>query len=201
MSDGPYRRDASSVADETAALQLMERVRDGDASAFAELLALYWHPLVAYGSGLLDSVDAAEDIVQDAFVRLWARRAEWQARGPVRSYLYRITRNLALNERRRRKVHGMWLANRHSEPTRRNPTPLEIVEADEVESAFEQAMAALPPRRREVFVLARYHHLSYHQIAEVLQVSRQTVANQMSAALAMLRVALANVMDEASRAK
>jgi RNA polymerase sigma-70 factor (ECF subfamily) len=56
----------------------------------------------------------------------------------------------------------------------------------------ESAITALPERRREIFVLSRYHGLSYREIAEVLEISPQTVANQLSAALATLRESLAS---------
>jgi RNA polymerase sigma-70 factor (ECF subfamily) len=59
-----------------------------------------------------------------------------------------------------------------------------------LEDAFREALGALPPRKREVFTLARFQGLSYAEIAGVLGTSPQTVANQMSAALQQLRVAL-----------
>ena len=64
---------------------------------------------------------------------------------------------------------------------------LELVEQAEERAAVERAIAALPPRRREIFILVRVHGLSYGEVAEILQISPQTVANQMSAALTTLR--------------
>lgn len=199
MFDGEPQPDAPCPLDEAKGPELMERLRLGDASAFDELLGLYWQPLVAYGAALLGSVDAGEDVAQEAFIRAWQRRAEWQPRGSVRSYLYRITRNLALNEQRRRTIRKRWLEHRRGDTPRPNPTPLQILEGDELSAGIERAIEALPERRREVFVLARFHDLSYRQIAEVMEISPQTVANQMSAALSELRQSLAHWMDEMPR--
>jgi len=68
---------------------------------------------------------------------------------------------------------------------------MELAEHGQLSDAVRSALADLPPRRREVFSLARFHGLSYAEIAETLDVSPQTVANQMSAALSTLRKQLA----------
>jgi RNA polymerase sigma-70 factor, ECF subfamily len=69
------------------------------------------------------------------------------------------------------------------------------VEENELLRYFERAVSHLPPRRQEIFVLARAHGLSHQEIAEVMKISPQTVANQMSAALADLRQALGPLLD------
>lgn len=177
---------------------LPDDVRTGTASTLDELLKLHWHPLVSYASHLLDSADAAEDVVQETFLRLWERRTEWSHTDSV-SFLYRITRNLALNEQRRRKVRARWLLT--GEPLRRpGPTPLESAQESELRGAVEHALHALPPRRREAFVLARFHGLSYRQIAKVMGTSPQTTANQISAALVDLRRALEPFLEEPTTA-
>ena len=73
-----------------------------DAAALDDLLRQFWHPLVAYVARLLGETEAAEDIVQRAFVRLWERGHSVPAGDDVRPFLYRMVRNLASNEWRRR---------------------------------------------------------------------------------------------------
>jgi RNA polymerase sigma-70 factor (ECF subfamily) len=177
---------------------LMRRVRASDASALDELLSVYWAPVVGYVTGMLASADHAEDVAQEAFIELWRRRAAWEERGPVRAYLYRTARNLALNEQRRQKVRVRWVERVRRQPMARAPaTPGEVFEGRELDSAVERALASLPARRREVFVLVRYHGLTYRQTAEVMGISQQTVANQLTAALADLRHALEPYVSEA----
>jgi len=181
-------------------LELMQRVRADDVSALDALLSLYWRPLVVYALDIVGSVDAAEDVVQDVFVRVWSRRSEWRAHGSVRSFLYRITRNRALNERRARRVRELWAARESAEDAAAPATPLRLLETREVSQQVRRAIAALPARQREIITLARFHGLSHAQIAEVLGISQHTVANHIRAAFAALRDALRPLLDRDSPA-
>jgi RNA polymerase sigma-70 factor (ECF subfamily) len=166
-----------------------------DADALDELLRQFWRPLVAYASRLLDDTEAAEDLVQRAFVRLWEYGHAVPAGDEVRPFLYRIVRNLASNEWRRRETRRSWL---HGESMLHPPPamPSQDIEEDELAAALAAAVERLPARRREVFVLSRYHALTNAQIAEVLSIAPQTVANQLVSALRELRVMLGPYLDE-----
>jgi RNA polymerase sigma-70 factor (ECF subfamily) len=175
------------------------RLRAGDAAALEILLAELWEPVVRFVLPLVDGQDAAEDVAQRAFLRVWDERLALRADGAVRAVLYRAARNLALNERRDRRTRLRLLDARAREGERAGAgaparSPLELLEAAELRRAAAAAIAALPERRREVFVLARYHGMSYGEIAEILELSPQTVANTMSAALAALRRELGGVL-------
>ena len=71
----------------------------------------------------------------------------------------------------------------------------EAAQAAELEEAFERAVSALPPRCQEVFRLSRYHHLTYAEVAQVMQISTKTVEVQMGRALTALRRRLAAWRD------
>jgi len=169
---------------------LMELALRGDAGAFADLVRRYWSPLAAYARRLLDgNREAGEDLAQEAFLRIWNGRLQWRPTGSVRAFLYGLVRNLALNERRSAHVR-LRAAGRIRAMLRewyQRPSPLELVEQAEERAAIERAIACLPPRRREIFILVRVHGMSYGEAAQVLEISPQTVANQMSAALTTLR--------------
>ena len=166
-----------------------------DAEALGRLLRQFWHPLVAYVSRLLGDTEAAEDVVQRAFVRLWERGHAVPGGDDVRPFLYRVVRNLASNEWRRQQTQRSWL---DEEAVLRLPTamPSQGVEEDELAAALAAAVERLPGRRREVFVLSRYHALSNAQIADVLSIAPQTVANHLVSALRELRVMLGPYLDE-----
>lgn len=176
--------------------ELMERLQRDDAEALEALLRRYWRPLVAFAVGFVREMDVAEDIVQETFIRVWQRRADWQPNGSVRSFVYRITRNLSLNEQRAREVRERWRTRGLKQHPQSPVTPAQHFEAEALEIAVQAAVEALPERRRQVFVLARYHNLSRHQIAAVMGISPQTVANQLSAALSTLRDALAPFIQD-----
>jgi len=166
-------------------LALLSRIRRADTGALAILLERHWAPVVTYVLGLLDSRDAAEDVAQETFVRLWERREAWELEGSVRALLLRVARNLSLDELRRRSAQ-----ERTARAAPRNAlqlTPDEELEKLEVRTVIARAVESLPQRRREVFILVHHHGLSYREAAEVLDLSPQTVANHLTMALADLR--------------
>lgn len=175
--------------------EIIRGLQQGDQASLDSLLDRFWTPLVTYAASLLQNWDMAEDIVQETFVRLWTRREEWGAEGSVRALLFQVTRNLALDEARRKRRHLALLQEREIE-ARLTPTPAEELTGRQLQEAYQTALAALPERRREVFLLSRSHGLSYQQIATVMEISPQTVANQLSAALADLRHHLAHFLGE-----
>lgn len=168
----------------------MERLHAGEPSALDDLIQRYWHALVAYAARMLDDADAAEDVVQDALLSVWSERDRWTPSDRLRGFLYQVTRNLALNELEKRKVRERWAETAKRQPRRKVPTPHDLTEQAELQAFLDAAVEALPPRRREVFILARYHAHSYGEISKIMNISPQTVANQMSAALDDLRRAL-----------
>ena len=173
-------------------LTLMRRLKAGDEQAMAALLSQHWADVVRYVFGLLGSWDQAEDVAQDAFVRLWARREKWSGGSPG-ALLHRIARNAALD---------VLKSPRHTAP-REDPdtltsqdTPDRDVELSELEQVVSKGVENLPPRRREIFKLVRESGFSYAEIAEIMKISRQTVANHVSLALSDLRVMLRPFLPE-----
>ena len=188
----PPAPDAPAAATQEDPLApLMAAIRDGSESALGRLMAVCWPELVRYGARRLGDVEVARDIAQEAFVQVWERRRGWRPRGSVRAYLYRIVRNLVIDERRRRAVRRRWLARQEHSPSARPATPAEVLDARIVAEAFEAAVASLPNRRREVFELVFMRGLSHAEAAAVMNISAQTVANQMTSALGTVRRAVA----------
>ncbi|HLU26031.1 MAG TPA: sigma-70 family RNA polymerase sigma factor [Longimicrobiales bacterium] len=176
-------------------VELMHRLRGGDTAALDEALRRYWSPVVAYLLRICDESDVAEDVAQRTFLRLWERRSDWRPDGSLRGLLFRVARNIAISEYRSE------LARERAEAVNAAfavdpPTPLALRESEELRDALDRAIEALPTRRREVFVLRCIHELSYREIAEIMGISTQTVANQLSAALATLRATLGPLLDD-----
>ena len=179
---------------DAADIALLARVLNGDEAGLAALLNRHWHSLVRYSQSILEDRDAAEDVVQQVFVRLWEHRETWGLEGSVLGLLFRMTRNLSLDEGRQREARKR-AADRAVAP-QRDPGPVESLESDEIVSAVQSALVKLPQRRREVFVLVRQYGLSYRETAEALGVAPQTVANHLSMALVDLKEALAPIVAD-----
>jgi RNA polymerase sigma-70 factor, ECF subfamily len=176
--------------------ECLDRLRRGSAEALDELLHGYWKSLAAYAEQLVDGrSDLAEDLVQEAFVRLWEKRATWRESSAPAPILYTLVRNLALNEKRNRATRSLLL-RLQSYTTRAGITPERELEGRELGEAIDRAVEALPARRREVFRLAWFHGLSYQEVADVLSITPRTVANQMSSALKELRAVLGTHLEE-----
>ncbi|MQA91682.1 MAG: sigma-70 family RNA polymerase sigma factor [Gemmatimonas sp.] len=186
----PYVPPSGSMGDSFAPLEdesIARRLRAGDPAALQSVIDAYWAPLLDYVQSILGDPDEGEDIVQEALVRLWTKRGSGPVDTPVAPFLFRVVRNLALNRSRDLGVRMRFALSRLGMPVVRSPTPADDCAASELATAVDAALARLPARRREVFELSRVHGLSYQQIAEVLEISPQTVANQMSRALLDLR--------------
>ena len=171
--------------------EVIERVRSGDAEILERLMANYWGDLVRYADGILGGSGDGQDVVQEAFIRFWSRRERWGAEGSVKALLYTVTRNAAIDERRK-GARGATVRLDPETPSR-DPSPYDQVREDELRRAAAVAVDRLPPKRQEVFRLIREGGLTYKEVATVLGLSAQTVANQMSLALADLRKALETV--------
>lgn len=177
---------------------LMAAVAEGDRVAFRVLLRRYWAPLVAYSAEFVLDRDVGQDVVQRTFIQVWKTRDRWTPSSTVNAYLYRITRNLSLNARRdrtlRQERHEGW--GRAENRTAGVRTPDQHLEIDFLRREVQGALDQLSERRREVFVLSRFHGLTHREIAEARGTSPQTVSNQLSAALKELRATLSHLLDE-----
>jgi len=179
---GPRLDDRSTVEPQVANsdrnVLLMKRLALGESAALGELMEKHWSGLVRYATSLLGCGDAAEDVAQAVFVHVWETRREWSESGSVVGYLIRIARNLSVARVRHEAVR----IRRMPEILRlvpRSRSPLEASQHTEFQGALEQALRALPARRREAFELVRLHGLSLSEAGGVMGVSRRTVANHL----------------------
>lgn len=174
---------------------LMIALRDGSTAALEELMAVYWGPLVRWAARELGDEDLARDLIQETFVQVWQRRSRWASRGSPRAYLFCIMRNLLIDERRKRKVRSRWLLRSRRNEPRLPATPEDDLDAVRLWEAYQRALDKLPERRREAFLLVYIRGLSHAEVAEVMQVSPQTVANQIVSAVRQLREDLDPLID------
>ncbi len=175
---------------------LVRALRSDDPDALRQLMNTHWAPLVGFAHRILSGVGDPEDTVQTAFVRLWSRRYQLEETGSLRSFLYTIVRNASLDELRKRARRDE--AQSKATPPLSPRTPYEDVQGAELQRLAASAVARLPERRREVFRLVREEGLSYQEIAEIMDLSPQTVANHMSLAMADLRTALRPYLSDRS---
>jgi len=163
----------------------------GDEADFRVLFDTLYGALRRYACSLVDDMAAAEDLVQEAFVRLWDRRASLGSEIPREAYLYRTVRNLALNARRDQKTRQRLLADPAVHDGAGSPSALPGPDAhldgDELAIRLSAYLADLPPRQREAIHLSRFDGLSHGDVAIAMGCSPRTVNNHLVAALSTLR--------------
>jgi RNA polymerase sigma-70 factor (ECF subfamily) len=190
LDSSPYWEPPRHISDE----ELLARIGRNDTAALELALRQYWTLVVDYIERLTGSEDAAEDVAQRAFCQLWDRRSHWRTTGSLRALLCRIARNYAVSEHRRHRADERS-AEAFVELTRPTSPTRDRIETEQLRVALDREIALLPERRREILVLRCVHDLSYREIADVMNIAQQTVANQLSSALATLRVSLRDLLD------
>lgn len=160
-------------------------IRASDHEAFASLYEATHSALLRYAWTLIQDEDAGYDVLQEAYMKLWGMRRRIDPTRSLEALLFRIVRNIAYKRYRRRR-HQLQLLRPLEEEAVASPIT-EEVHADMLAGRVKQWVAAMPPRRREVFELSRTSGLSHQEIAELLGVSPKTVNNHLVAALRELR--------------
>jgi len=164
-------------------VQLILRAQAGDRDAFAGLFAQYKNLVYKTAYLLLDNHDEAEDALQEIFVRVHRSLAGFDPRkGAFSTWLYRITFNHCLNERRRRRAPLTTLDEIHPALVREFPGE-RLAEKE----ALEQAIQALSDRQKAVVILRYYWELSYAEISDILEIPLGTVKSRLDLALKTLR--------------
>lgn len=171
--------------------ELAQRAGQGDPAAFEELVRRYEDRLYGF---LFHRVRAwAEDVYQEAWMKVWSHLPRYEARERFGAWLFTIARNAAADaaerEGRRRGV-PLDAPGDEGAPIERVPGrggPEEDAEAGDLRARIDAALAALPPEQREVFLLREYGGLSFKEIAEAQGCPLGTALARMRYALAKLR--------------
>jgi RNA polymerase sigma-70 factor (ECF subfamily) len=202
MSGVPKR--ALDSPDET----LMLRYQQGDRSAFAQLVRRHQTALFNFALRQVRAPQVAEDIVQEAFVRVVQNATDFKHEARFTTWIYTITRNLCIDHLRKRALrkHPSLDESRGEEgdgPTLGEQTadPKASVEREatgtELKERIVRAVDTLPDEQREVFLMREVANLPFKEIAEITGVPENTVKSRMRYALERLQEALAEYEDYA----
>jgi RNA polymerase sigma-70 factor (ECF subfamily) len=164
---------------------LLRRLQQGDERAFDALFRHYSALVYRFAFSYLKSRPAAEEIVQECFIKIWEKRAQLRDDVPLKGYLFTTAHHAVLNELRRDQHH----LRLHGEVAAAAGPASVANEAEyqEMEALYAAALDRLPPKQREVFVLSRQLGLSYPEIAARQGVSVKTVEAHIMQALKTMR--------------
>jgi RNA polymerase sigma-70 factor, ECF subfamily len=164
---------------------LMLRVKAGDRAAFAELFGLFEKPILNYLFRLGRNRALAEDLLQDAFLRVWKAAPAWEPAAKVSTWIFKIAHNLYLNEAARRREKPLEGADETS-----NDDPTADLRRAELRAQVKKAVDALPEGEREVLLLSEFDGFKYAEISEVLGIPVGTVKSRMFSAVQRLKETL-----------
>lgn len=162
-----------------------------DESAYKELFLVYYKPLQQFAFSFTKSQELAEEIVSDVFLKIWEKRADLEAIGNLKVYLYVSIKNTALKYllKQKRQV-AISLDELDIELESFHWTPEELVLTAEMMKKIEEAINDLPPRCKIIFKLIKEDQLRYKEVAEILNVSVKTIDSQLAIALKKISKAI-----------
>lgn len=172
--------------------ELQRRVASGDETAFTQLYLHYGKKLIHFAVSLVRSREIAEELVEDVFVRLWANRARIQDIDNLTVYLYVSVKNKALNALSH-KAHELVAAPFDYLDTTVDEfatDPYDLMITAEMMNRMRKAIESLPPRCKIIFKLIRENGLKYKEVAEILNISVNTIDVQMAIAVKKICTAL-----------
>lgn len=185
--------------------ELLPALKARSPEAFQQLFETYSDKMYRLAAGMLEDEQEAEDVVQEAFLRLFEKIDQFEGRSTVGTWLYRTVHNASIDRLRRRKP-GLEID--HPPLTGDSPLPMPAVFVDwksvpeaqlnqaEVQRQLEAAAASLPESLRAVFLLRDVEELSTEEVAGILEISNGAVKVRLHRARLQLREQLAHYFAE-----
>jgi RNA polymerase sigma-70 factor (ECF subfamily) len=171
---------------------LMARIARGDEQAFRTLASRYVPRALGLSRRVLGNEADAEEIVQEALLRVWLNAARWRPAAAFRTWFYRIVLNLCLNRKRRARLAALADIAEPADPT---PSAAHRMERDETDRLVAAAIAELPDRQRVAVVLTYQEGMSNAETAAVLGTTVSGVETLLVRARRALRRALGSMLD------
>lgn len=198
----PRARPRASVSAEEKAL--IERCKRGDMGAFNDLVRKYEKQVYNFAYRLTGNYDDANDVAQDAFVRVFNAIGTFRGDASFSTWLFRITTNVFLDERKRAKAHPQTsldeymtldestVARQVEDPS---PSPEAVLEAGERAQILARAVGDLPEYQRAMVTLYHGQQKSYEEIAEIMDLPIGTVKSRLNRARLALKEKLSGIRE------
>lgn len=175
---------------ETDDKTIISSVRDGNYESFSALYSKWVSPLYRFVCSLIKSEQITQDIVQEAFVKIWSGRESLNPEYSFKAYLFTISYHLVLKEMKRQLNNPLmddYMEYCNNERLTANPDAEEKLDFDRFLTELRKAKEKLTPRQRQIFEMNKEDNSSIAEIATTLSLTEQSVRNQLSAALKIIR--------------
>jgi len=179
---------------------LVNRIKDGDLSAFDELMKKYHRQVHLLAYKMTGNHEDAEDISQEVFSRVLKAIPNWKPKASFYTWLRTVTLNLCIDYHRTKVRHQTQslddkdnlIANITADSSY---SPLEIVEANELRQRVLKATEQLSPQQRKAFMLCHYGGLSREEAAQIMNCAVGTIKAHLSRATAKMRDLLKDLVE------
>ena len=181
---------ASDIPNDT---ELMTRLAAGDMAALGDLAKRHQDRVLSLSYRVLGDWHRAEDVAQEAFLRVYRAAKRYKPQAKFTTWLYRIVVNLCLDERRKQSQTAATLED--ADPAVLAKSESDVAERKEVVGLVKTAVSELPERQRLAVILHRYDGLSHGEISEVTGWTRSAVESLLVRGYANLREKLGKMKD------
>jgi RNA polymerase sigma-70 factor (ECF subfamily) len=166
--------------------ELVIRAQNGERSAFSELVCIHAQAVMNVIYRMCGDVQIAEDAAQETFIQAWLHFSSYRPQTSLRNWLYRIAVNAAIDMLRKEKhiLPGDMEKMQLKDP---RPGPEAIASQDERIALIHKSVLSLPDASRAVLVLREYEGMSYHEIADALEIPLGTVMSRLNYARKLLK--------------
>jgi len=186
--------------------KLLARIRKGDDSAFEILVSEHSSRILSLAWRLAGNREEAEDIAQEAFLRLHRNLADFRGDSSIATWLHRTVTRLAIDYLRRQKIRQrIFFFRRNSQEAdpldfvpSSTPSPDEHIFAGEIGRHLEMAMQRLSAQQRVVFSLRHFEEMPLREIADLLELEEGTVKSHLHRAVSILRKELKDLQEAIS---
>ncbi|HVV03759.1 MAG TPA: RNA polymerase sigma-70 factor [Puia sp.] len=173
---------------------LFSRLAEGDEEAFRQLFHLYNKQLQPFVVKLTRNPSAAEEVLQEVFLKIWARRGRLAEVENPRAYIIRIVSNESIDFLQRQTKEQRLAEYIRKTAVEGAPSPEQFFSYRETEQRLQQAIERLPEACRQIYRMSREQYKRIPEIASELNLSNSTVKNQLVKALKSIRLHLGNLL-------
>lgn len=166
---------------------LLTRLRNGDELAFRMLYNKHYRKVYQFAKSFLKNKEQSEDVLQETFLNLWVKKQSLNADTPIEPLLFTICRRLVIDAFRKAASSEKHRSSLLFTMNDANTSAEESIIYADLLRVTENAIAQLPLQQQKVFRLNRFDGLSYEEIGEQLNISKNTVKNHLVVALKTLK--------------
>ena len=174
--------------------KFIEALKLGDSKAYTALVDIYHHKLCIYAYSLTNDHNAAEDIVQNVFIRTWKKRVQLKCDFEIRSFLYKSVHNEFIDEYRKKKL-VVPLEKKYIDALTNMVENEDEYALDQKINLIKREIQNLPPKCQEIFILSKQEGLTNLEISEYMQVSIKSVEAHITKAFNILRKSIGDKVN------